>query len=89
LKAIGVRNGKLARMVAAQAGLVGMIGYGLGLVGTVAFIWGFSSNPTFKGFYIPWQVPLLSLAAVSVIIALTGWLALRNVFKTEPAAVFR
>jgi putative ABC transport system permease protein len=89
LKAIGVRNGKLARMVATQAGLVGMIGYGLGLVGTVAFIWGFSSNPTFKGFYIPWQVPLLSLAAVSVIIALTGWLALRNVFKTEPAAVFR
>jgi putative ABC transport system permease protein len=89
LKAIGVRNGKLARMVAVQAGLVGMIGYGLGLLGTVAFIWGFSSNPTFKGFYIPWQVPLLSLAAVSVIIALTGWLALRNVFKTEPAAVFR
>jgi putative ABC transport system permease protein len=89
LKAIGVRNGKLARMVAAQAGLVGLIGYGLGILGTVAFIWGFSSNPTFKGFYIPWQVPLLSLAAVSIIIALTGWLALRNVFKTEPAAVFR
>ncbi|HZG09024.1 MAG TPA: ABC transporter permease [Allosphingosinicella sp.] len=89
LKAIGVRNGKLARMVAAQAGLVGLIGYGLGILGTVAFIWGFSSDPTFKGFYIPWQVPLLSLAAVSIIIALTGWLALRNVFKTEPAAVFR
>lgn len=89
LKAIGVRNGKLARMVAAQAGLVGMIGYGLGVVGTVAFIWGFSANPTFKGFYIPWQVPLLSFAAVAIIIALTGWLALRNVFKTEPAAVFR
>jgi putative ABC transport system permease protein len=89
LKAIGVGNGKLARMVAAQAGLVGMIGYGFGVVGTVAFIWGFSSNPTFKGFYIPWQVPLLSLAAVAIIIALTGWLALRNVFKTEPAAVFR
>jgi putative ABC transport system permease protein len=89
LKAIGVRNGKLARMVAAQAGLVGMIGYGLGVLGTVAFIWGFSTNPTFKGFYIPWQVPLLSLAAVAIIIALTGWLALRNVFKTEPAAVFR
>jgi putative ABC transport system permease protein len=89
LKAIGVHNGKLGRMVAAQAGLVGMIGYGLGVLGTVAFIWGFSANPTFKGFYIPWQVPLLSLAAVALIIALTGWLALRNVFKTEPAAVFR
>ena len=89
LKAIGVTNGKIRRMVAAQAGLVGLIGYGLGLLGTVAFIWGFSANPTFKGFYIPWQVPLISLLAVTIILALTGWLALRNVLKTEPAAVFR
>ncbi|KLE31184.1 ABC transporter permease [Aurantiacibacter gangjinensis] len=89
LKAIGVTNAKIRKMVAAQAGLVGLIGYGLGVLGTVAFIQGFSSNPTFKGFYIPWQVPLISLAAVVVILALTGWLALRNVLKTEPAAVFR
>ena len=89
LKAIGVTNGKIRKMVAAQAGLVGLIGYGLGLLGTVAFIWGFSANPTFKGFYIPWQVPLFSLLAVTIILALTGWLALRNVLKTEPAAVFR
>ncbi|MEB3416711.1 ABC transporter permease [Alteriqipengyuania sp. WL0013] len=89
LKAIGVHNGKLRRMVAVQAGMVGLIGYGLGVLGTVGFIQAFSSNPTFKGFYIPWQVPLLSLMAVTLIIALTGWLALRNVLKTEPAAVFR
>ncbi len=89
LKAIGVTNGKIRRMVAAQAGLVGLAGYGLGILGTVLFIWGFSSNPTFKGFYIPWQIPLISLAAVTLILALTGWLALRNVLKTEPASVFR
>ncbi|ANU07044.1 ABC transporter permease [Paraurantiacibacter namhicola] len=89
LKAIGVTNGKIRKMVAGQAGLVGLIGYGLGLLGTVAFIWGFSADPTFKGFYIPWQVPLISLLAVAIILALTGWLALRNVLKTEPAAVFR
>ncbi len=89
LKAIGVTNRKIRRMVAAQAGLVGLVGYGLGIVGTVAFIWGFASNPTFKGFYIPWQVPLISLIAVALILALTGWLALRNVLKTEPASVFR
>ena len=89
LKAIGVTNGKIRRMVAAQAGLVGLIGYGLGVVGTVLFIWGFSADPTFKGFYIPWQIPLISLAAVAVILALTGWLALRNVLRTEPASVFR
>lgn len=89
LKAIGVTNGKIRAMVAAQAGLVGLIGYGLGVVGTVLFIWGFSGNSTFKGFYIPWQIPLISLLAVAVILALTGWLALRSVLRTEPAAVFR
>lgn len=89
LKAIGVTNAKIGRMVAAQAGLVGLIGYGLGVVGTVLFIWSFSANPTFKGFYIPWQIPLISLVAVALILALTGWLALRNVLRTEPASVFR
>lgn len=89
LKAIGVTNRTIRRMVAVQAGMVGLIGYSLGLVGTVAFIWGFSSNPTFKGFYIPWPIPLISLVAVALILALTAWIALRNVLRTEPAAVFR
>ncbi len=89
LKAIGVTNGTIRKMVAAQAGLVGLIGYGLGVLGTVGFIYAFSANPTFKGFYIPWQIPLISLVAVTLILALTGWLALRNVLKTEPASVFR
>ena len=89
LKAIGVTNGTIRHMVAVQAGVVGFCGYGLGVVGTVLFIFGFSGEPTFKGFYIPWQVPLISLFAIVVIIALTGWLALRSVMKTEPAAVFR
>lgn len=89
LKAIGVTNRTIRRMVAVQAGMVGLIGYSLGLVGTVAFIWGFSNNPTFKGFYIPWPIPLISLVAVALILALTGWIALRNVLRTEPAAVFR
>lgn len=89
LKAIGVTNSKIVQMVAAQAGMVGMIGYALGVIGTVAFIKGFGSNPFFKGFYIPWQIPLISLAAVIVILAITGFIAIRSVLKTEPAAVFR
>ena len=89
LKAIGVTNAKIVRMVAAQAALVGSIGYALGVIGTVLFIWAFSGVPQFKGFYIPWQIPLISLGAVALILALTGWTALRSVLKTEPAAVFR
>ncbi len=89
LKAIGVTNSKIMQMVAVQAGLVGMIGYGLGVVGTVIFLESFASNPFFKGFYIPWQIPLISLVAVVVILALTGFIAIRSVLRTEPAAVFR
>ncbi|MEM7665209.1 MAG: ABC transporter permease [Pseudomonadota bacterium] len=89
LKAIGVTNRKIVGMVSAQAALVGSIGYALGVIGTVLFIWGFSGNPFFKGFYIPWQIPLVSLVAVVVILAITGWIALRSVLSTEPAAVFR
>jgi len=89
LKAIGVTNGRIVQMVAVQAGLVGLIGYALGVVGTVLFLKAFGGNPFFKGFYIPWQIPLISLAAVVVILAITGFIAIRSVLKTEPAAVFR
>ena len=89
LKAIGVTNAKIRRMVVAQASLVGFIGYALGVLGTVWFMWSFSGNPFFKGFYIPWQIPLISMVAVVIILAITGWLSLCSVLKTEPAAVFR
>ncbi len=89
LKAIGVTNRKIIGMVASQAALVGAIGYSLGVIGTVLFLWSFSGNPFFKGFYIPWQIPLISLVAVIIILAITGWIALRSVLNTEPASVFR
>lgn len=89
LKAIGVTNSKIVRMVAVQAGLVGLIGYALGVLGTITFLRAFGGNPFFKGFYIPWQVPLISLVSVFFILSITGWLALRTVMKTEPASVFR
>lgn len=89
LKAIGVTNWSIVKMVAAQAALVGSVGYALGIVGTVLFIYGFSGVPTFKGFFIPWEIPLVSLVAVIVILAMTGWIGLRSVMRTEPAAVFR
>ena len=89
LKAIGVTNSSIVKMVATQATLVGFVGYAFGIVGTVIFIWGFSGNPTFKGFYIPWQIPFVSAVAVVVILAITGYLGLRSVLRTEPASVFR
>lgn len=89
LKAIGVTNSKIRMMVAAQALLVGLIGYGFGILGAAAFIYGNASLPDFKGFYMPWQIPLATAAAVLLMILMTGWLALRRVLQTEPAEVFR
>lgn len=89
LKAIGVSNKAIRRMVTAQASMIGLIGYSLGLVGTALFVWGFSNSATFKGFYIPWQVPLISFSAVALILAATSRIALNRLMTTEPAAVFR
>ena len=89
LKAIGVTNKTIQKMVAVQAGMVGLIGYGFGVLGSVGMIAVFGRNPFFKGFYVPWEIPVISFIAVIIILALTGWIALRNVLKTEPAAVFR
>ena len=50
---------------------------------------GGATSIDFKGFYTPWQIPLLTLVAVALIIFATGWLAISRVLKTEPAAVFR
>ncbi len=90
LKAIGVTNRKIAGMVATQAAIVGSIGYAFGILGSVVFIYWFEKiKPEFKGFYSPWQIPLICLIPVIIILAMTGWLALRSVMKTEPAEVFR
>jgi putative ABC transport system permease protein len=90
LKAIGVTNAKIRGMVAVQAGLVGLIGYGIGLfLATLFIVSGSSGNDAFKGFYIPWQIPVITAAAVIVMILLTGAIALRSVLRTEPAEVFR
>jgi putative ABC transport system permease protein len=90
LKAIGVHNGRITRMVAAQAALVGLIGYGFGLLMAALFIAiGGATGDAFKGFYIPWQIPTATLVGVVLILAATGWVALRAVLKTEPASVFR
>lgn len=90
LKAIGVTNNKIRLMVAAQSGMVGLIGYGLGIIMAVLFIsFGSSGSDAFKGFYTPWQIPVITAVVVLVMILLTGLLALRAVLKTEPAEVFR
>jgi putative ABC transport system permease protein len=89
LKAIGVTNGVIRQMVAAQSALVALIGYGLGAFFAEIFIRLSAGSDDFKGFYTPWEIPLITAVVVVLMLLATGVVALRSVLRMEPAEVFR
>ncbi|HEY2837648.1 MAG TPA: ABC transporter permease [Pirellulales bacterium] len=89
LKAMGLGNGRLVLMILLQAGIVGGVGFGLGM-GVTAFFFEATKNVThLAGFYLQWQVLLGSAAAVSIIVVLASLVSIRRVLVLEPAIVFR
>jgi putative ABC transport system permease protein len=89
LKAIGVTNGQIIGMVMAQALLVGLIGFGLGIGGTAAFLTFGAADPAFEGFVMHWQVIAGAAVLVTVIAAASGLLSVGRVLRMDPAIVFR
>ncbi len=89
LKAIGITNWRLLKMVLLQAAIVGFVGYSFGLGSAAMFFEFAAQSPNFAGFYLPWQVGLGSGCVAAVIIAMASLLALRRVLLIEPAVVFR
>jgi putative ABC transport system permease protein len=89
MKAIGVTNGQLLRMVLAQAAIVGLTGYGLGVGLTALFFTSMADKPVFKGFVLHWQVVGGTAVVITVIILFSILFSLRKVFKLDPAIVFR
>ncbi len=87
LKAMGATNGMLLRMILMQAALVGFIGYGLGV--GLAALFGLAVQGTELAFRMPWQLLFISAVAVAGICMLSAALAIRTVFKLEPAIVFK
>ncbi|MGE5212103.1 MAG: ABC transporter permease [Nitrospirota bacterium] len=88
LKAMGTTNRKLLRMISLQAAEVGAIGYGLG-IGAASAWGGILSGRSQIAFQFPWQLMLMSAAAVMVICVGAAVLSIRKVIKLEPAIVFR
>jgi putative ABC transport system permease protein len=88
LKAMGVGNWKIVGMVLAQASVVGVLGYCLGI--GLAALFG-ETVPRFSrlAFYMPWQVMLGTAAAVGVIVLLSSLVSVWKVLVLEPAVVFR
>jgi putative ABC transport system permease protein len=91
LKAMGVSNARLIRMILLQALVVGVIGYGLGIGGAALFGYVFERavKSTPPAFYFGWQIPAVAGGAVAVIILATALISLRRVLFLEPAVVFR
>lgn len=87
LKAMGVTNGRLASMVLLQALVVAMLGYGIGVgLGAAS---GKLMESAGLAFSMPWQIPALTALAVLSVSALAALLSLRQVFRLEPAVVFK
>jgi putative ABC transport system permease protein len=89
LKAIGTRNGKLILMVLLQASVVGFVGFSLGLFGAAFFFESAGRNSNFAGFYLPWQIGVISGVVAAAIICLASLVALRRLLFVDPAVVFR
>jgi putative ABC transport system permease protein len=90
LKAIGVRNRVLVRMVLTQALLAALIGYGIG-VGLTAWLLQATGRavPDFRTFYMPWQIMLGTGLAVLAMTLGSALLSVRRVLNADPALVFR
>jgi len=90
LKAMGVSNSTILRMVLLQAMVVASIGYAIG-IGLCAAFFEVSSRVSInlRGFELPWQVAVGTAAAVLIIIIIASIASVRKAMVVDPAIVFR
>jgi putative ABC transport system permease protein len=91
LKAMGVSNFRIARMILLQGLVVGVIGYGLGVGGAAAFGYVFENlvKSAPPAFYFGWQILAITAGAVALIVFLSALLSMKRVLFLEAGVVFR
>ena len=91
LKAMGVSNSRLIRMILLQAAVVGVLGYCMGIGGAALFGYVFAkavkSAP--PAFYFGWQIMVIAAGAVGIIVTLSALLSMKKVLFLEAGVVFR
>ena len=87
LKAMGATNWLLLKMITVQTSVVGFIGYGLGV--GVASMTSILSKNSELAFRMPWQLLLVSAAAVFLICFFSGLICAIKVMRVDPAIVFK
>jgi len=89
LKAIGVSNGRLTKMVLLQALAVGGVGFSLGTGMAAAFFEITMRKIATRGLVLIWQNVAITCACILLVIIIASLLSIRRVIVLEPAEVFR
>ena len=89
LKAVGVTNGQILRMVFAQAALIQLVGFGLGIGGAALFFKLGEDSPDLRYFQFRADIVAGIFAAMTVIMCLSILASIRRVLVLDPAVVFR
>lgn len=89
LKAVGVTNWGLIKMILLQAFSVGMIGFSIGTGMGATFFEIFTHKLATRGIILMWQSVALTGICVLFVVILASILSLRRVLVLEPAIVFR
>lgn len=87
LKAMGVSNGRLVRMVIFQALVIGSTGYGIGI--GLSSLFGYAFRDSAVAFLMSWKLLLFSASGIGIIMLATALFGIRSVIKLDPASVFR
>jgi putative ABC transport system permease protein len=82
IKAIGGTHMMILKMITAQALLVGIVGFLLGIGTTL--LWGWAIEDTSLAFLFPWQVLLFTGLVILVICVMTAALSIRKVLTSDP-----
>jgi putative ABC transport system permease protein len=89
LKAMGIPNGGILRMILLQSLLIGGIGFGIG-IGLCAIFFITTGNMTnLAGLHLTWAAFAGTGVAILVIVVATSVVSARRVLVLEPAVVFR
>lgn len=87
LKAMGLGQSVLVRMVLLQAFFLGTVGYGIGVGLTSLF--GLQVTDSVLAFRFPPYLMSFSATGVLIIVLISALLGIRRVLKVDPAVVFR
>jgi putative ABC transport system permease protein len=89
LKAIGVTNWRITRMIMLQALTVGAMGFSIGSGLCAAFFAITLNNLPTRGLVLLWQNAVGTGVAILLVVILASLISIRRVLVLEPAEVFR